>query len=136
MISKSLIISTNLQKEINTMQDCMVINLMLTELAKTELLNFCDEYSEYVDSALITVHYRHIWKQMDLTEDYKNPLDSNLLACIVKPFKDHLRQMMLSKWSGVVEDLEQKAVLRSRVNFNVMFLSNGTIMLTEEVFES
>lgn len=133
MISKSLIISTNLQKEINKFDDCLLINMLLTELVKSQLRQHCDMYN--IDDSLITVHYHSIGTQLDLTDQYRSPLDEQYLRSIVEPTKDYLMGTMLAKWPMGV-GVSSKTTVKVRMNFNVMFLSNGTIMLTEEVFES
>lgn len=132
MISKSLIISTNLQKEINKFDDCLLINMLLTELVKNQLRLHCDMYN--IDESFITVQYRPISTQLDLTEQYRNPLDEAYLRCIVEPTKHYLTGVMLAKWP-MGTGVSCETTVRVRMNFNVMFLSNGTIMLTEEEFE-
>ena len=134
MISKSLIISTNLQKDITRFDDCLVINMLLTELVMSEMRSHCDMYE--LDYSLITVQYHPIGTQLDLTDQYRSPLDAEYLQAIVQPTKEYLRHTMLTKWPVDLETGDLISPTKTRLNFNVMFLANGTIFITEEEFES
>ena len=131
MISKSLVISTNLSKDIERIEECKSINFLLREMVRVQVQELCDNYN--IDSDNVYVNYLPINTQMDYVQEYSVPLHDGVLEPIVKATSQYIHCTVLANRAGSTLSIE--LTHRTVINFNIVFLANGTIILTEEVFK-
>lgn len=132
MISKSLIISTNLGKDITSLEESKSVNYLLMEIVRTHLQELCEAYN--IDADHVHVNHLPVSMQLDHIENYMVPLEEDcVIEPIVKATKQYVHSTILANRAS--SGLSVELMLYTVVNFNIVFLANGTIILTEEVFK-
>ena len=131
MISKSLIISTNLGKDITSLEESKSVNYLLEEMVRRHLQELCEAYN--IDADHVHVNHLPVSMQLDHVENYMVPLEDCVIEPIVKATKQYIHGTILANRAS--SGLSVELMLRTVVNFNIVFLANGTIILTEEVFK-
>lgn len=131
MQSKTLIVSTNLTPAVMDYDTCKTINFLLLEVMRDRVYQITEAYN--FDESMITIGFLPLVSPVELYEDYTADLSKYNLLPVVIPVEKFIESSMLDKrLSGTYHSTNE--TVKVCINYNLMFLSNGTLLLTEEIF--
>lgn len=131
MLTKTLIINVNIGKQISSYDDCNAANIVLTEYIKRSIYEICEFLT--FDSDKVTVGYKALTCSVDLYDGYTSGLSECNLEALTIPVSQFVEQTLTLHNRPVYPPTTETC--SKKINFNVVFIASGTIIVTSEVFE-